>query len=67
MVLVVVAVVVAFSCWRWTFANDAQDIQGTWYIAGTQKTVDVTADGTIKVPEVLVPYMGGVEVIGDQA
>ena len=25
------------------------------------------ADGTIKVPEVLVPYMGGVEVIGDQA
>ena len=25
------------------------------------------ADGTIKVPDVLVPYMGGVEVIGDQA
>ena len=25
------------------------------------------ADGTIKVPEVLVPYMGGVEVIGAQA
>ena len=25
------------------------------------------ADGTIKVPEVLVPYMGGVEVIGSQA
>ena len=25
------------------------------------------ADGTIKVPEVLVPYMGGIEVIGDQA
>ena len=44
-VLVVVAVVVAFSCWRWTFANDAQDIQGTWCIAGTQKTVEVTADG----------------------
>ena len=44
-VLGVVAVVVAFSCWRWTFANDAQDIQGTWYIAGTQKTVEVTADG----------------------
>ena len=45
MVLVVVAIIVAFSCWRWTFANDAQDIQGTWYIAGTQKTVEVTADG----------------------
>ena len=44
-VLLIVAVVVAFSCWRWAFANDAQDIQGTWYIAGTQKTVDVTADG----------------------
>lgn len=24
-------------------------------------------DGTIRVPEVLVPYMGGVEVIGPQA
>ena len=45
MVLVAVAIVVAFSCWRWTFANDAQDIQGTWYIAGTQKTIEVTADG----------------------
>ena len=25
------------------------------------------ADGTVRVPDVLVPYMGGVEVIGDQA
>lgn len=55
-VLVVVAVVVAFSCWRWTFANDAQDIQGTWYIAGTQKTVDVTADGIKLADDVTYSY-----------
>ena len=50
------AVVVAFSCWRWTFANDAQDIQGTWYIAGTQKTVDVTADGIKLADDVTYSY-----------
>lgn len=55
-VLVVVAIVVAFSCWRWTFANDAQDIQGTWYIAGTQKTVDVTADGIKLADDVTYSY-----------
>ncbi|WP_418738817.1 hypothetical protein [Ellagibacter isourolithinifaciens] len=55
-VLVVAAVVVAFSCWRWTFANDAQDIQGTWYIAGTQKTVDVTADGIKLSDDVTYSY-----------
>ena len=55
-VLVVVAVVVAFSCWRWTFANDAQDIQGTWYIAGTQKTVDVTTDGIKLADDVTYSY-----------
>ena len=55
-VFVVVAVVVAFSCWRWTFANDAQDIQGTWYIAGTQKTVDVTADGIKLADDVTYSY-----------
>ena len=55
-VLVVVAVVVAFSCWRWTFANDAQDIQGTWYIAGTQKTVGVTADGIKLADDVTYSY-----------
>lgn len=55
-VLVVAAVVVAFSCWRWTFANDAQDIQGTWYIAGTQKTVDVTADGIKLADDVTYSY-----------
>ena len=48
--------VVAFSCWRWTFANDAQDIQGTWYIAGTQKTVDVTADGIKLADDVTYSY-----------
>lgn len=56
MVLVVAAIVVAFSCWRWTFANDAQDIQGTWYIAGTQKTVDVTADGIKLADDVTYSY-----------
>lgn len=55
-VLVVVAVVVAFSCWRWTFANDAQDIQGTWYIAGTRKTVDVTTDGIKLADDVTYSY-----------
>ena len=56
MVLVVVAVVIAFSCWRWTFANDAQDIQGTWYIAGTQKTVDITSDGIKLSDDVTYSY-----------
>ena len=55
-VLVVAAVIIAFSCWRWTFANDAQDIQGTWYIAGTQKAVDVTADGIKLSDDVTYSY-----------
>ena len=55
-VVLVVVAVVAFSCWRWTFANDAQDIQGTWYIAGTQKTVDVTADGIKLADDVTYSY-----------
>lgn len=55
-VLVAVAVVIAFSCWRWTFANDAQDIQGTWYIAGTQKTVDITSDGIKLADDVTYSY-----------
>lgn len=55
-VLLIVAVVVAFSCWRWAFANDAQDIQGTWYIAGTQKTATITADGIKLADDVTYSY-----------
>lgn len=40
----IAAIVVAFSCWRWPLSHDAQDIQGTWYIAGTQKTATITDD-----------------------
>ncbi len=43
-VAVVAAIVIAFSCWRWPLSHDAQDIQGVWYIAGTQKTATITAD-----------------------
>ena len=35
---------ISFSCWRWPLSHDAQDIQGVWYIAGTQKTATITAD-----------------------
>ena len=56
MVLFVAAVIIAFSCWRWTFANDAQDIQGVWYIAGTQKTVDITSDGIKLSDDVTYSY-----------
>ena len=55
-VLLIVAIVVAFSCWRWAFANDAQDIQGTWYIAGTQKTATITADGIKLADDVTYSY-----------
>ena len=43
-VAVIAAVVISFSCWRWPLSHDAQDIQGVWYIAGTQKTATITAD-----------------------
>ena len=43
-VAAIAAVVIAFSCWRWPLSHDAQDIQGVWYIAGTQKTATITAD-----------------------
>lgn len=56
MVLLVAAVIIAFSCWRWTFANDVQDIQGVWYIAGTQKTVDITSDGIRLSDDVTYSY-----------
>lgn len=43
-VAAIAAIVIAFSCWRWPFSHDAEDIQGVWYIAGTQKTATITAD-----------------------
>ena len=55
-VALIAAVVIAFSCWRWAFANDVQDIQGTWYIAGTQKTAAITADGIQLADDVTYSY-----------
>lgn len=39
-----VASVAAFSLFRWVFPADAQDFQGTWYIAGTDTPIVITED-----------------------
>lgn len=37
-------------------SRTTRGIQGTWYIAGTQKTVDVTADGIKLADDVTYSY-----------
>ncbi len=36
--------VVGFSWLRWFSADDAADIQGTWYLAGTSTPIEITED-----------------------
>lgn len=43
-VLVVGAVVGGFAWLRWFAADDAADIQGTWYLAGTATPIEITGD-----------------------
>lgn len=40
----VAAVVAGFSWLRWFSADDAADIQGTWYLAGTSTPIEITED-----------------------
>ncbi len=40
----VCAVVGGFSWLRWFSADDAADIQGTWYLAGTSTPIEITED-----------------------
>ncbi len=55
--VLVVAALVAFSIFRWAVGNDAQDIQGTWYVAGTDVPVEITQDAIKLNDEVSYAYV----------
>ena len=54
--VVLVGVAAAFSCFRWLGGNDAADIQGTWYVNGTDAPITVTADDIVLTDEVSYRY-----------
>lgn len=55
-VLVAATVVGALSYHRWYAYDDALDIQGTWYVSGTNTPIEVTADTIELTPEVAYHY-----------
>lgn len=56
-VLLAVGLVVGgFSYVRWFAHDDAADIQGTWYLAGTDTPVEITADRICLTEDVSYPY-----------
>ncbi|MDE8701913.1 hypothetical protein PZH32_02940 [Adlercreutzia equolifaciens] len=56
MVLVVGLLVGGFSYVRWFAHDDAADIQGTWYLAGTDTPIEITADRICLTDDVSYPY-----------
>ncbi len=55
-VVLVVACAGAFSAFRWLYGNDEADIQGTWYVAGTDTPIVVTEDAIEITDEVAYVY-----------
>lgn len=55
-VLVVGLVVGGFSYVRWFAHDDVADIQGTWYLAGTDTPIEITADRIHLTDDVSYPY-----------
>ncbi len=55
-VLVAGAAVGALSYHRWYAYDDALDIQGTWYVSGTNTPIEVTGDAIELTPEVAYHY-----------
>ena len=55
--MLVVASVGGFSWYRWLYGDDAVDIQGTWYIAGTDTPIVVTEDQIVLNEEVSYDYV----------
>ncbi len=55
-IVIVVVCVGGFSFYRWLWGNDPQDIQGTWYIEGTDIPVVVTEDRIILNDEISYIY-----------
>ncbi|MEE0705692.1 MAG: hypothetical protein UCH28_04835, partial [Adlercreutzia sp.] len=55
-VLVVGLVVGGFSYVRWFAHDDAADIQGTWYLAGTDTPIEIAADRIHLTDDVSYPY-----------
>ncbi len=47
-IVVVVACVGGFSLYRWVYGDDAADVQGAWYVAGTDTPIIIT-DGDIEL------------------
>ncbi len=56
LVVALVAVVGGFSCFRWLLNDDASDFQGTWYVAGTDTPISISADAIALNGEVSYGY-----------
>lgn len=55
-VLLVVAAVSGFWAVRWGLYDDAADLQGTWQIAGTTTTVEVTDESFVLTDDIAYDY-----------
>lgn len=56
LVVALVAVIGGFSCFRWLLNDDASDFQGTWYVAGTDTPISISADAIALNGEVSYGY-----------
>lgn len=56
LVVALVAVIGGFSCFRWLLNDDASDFQGTWYVAGTDAPISISADAIALNGEVSYGY-----------
>ena len=53
---IVLALGAAFAAFHWLYGNDAQDIQGTWYVNGTDATLAITEAEIVLTEEVSYTY-----------
>ncbi len=56
-IVVVVVCVGGFSLYRWLYGDDEADIQGMWYIAGTDTPILITADEIVLTDSVSYSYV----------
>ena len=56
LLVLVLALAVAFSVFRWVAGDDAQDMQGTWYVNGTDVTISITEEEMVLAEDVSYAY-----------
>lgn len=51
-----VAGLAAFAAYHWAWGDDAQDVQGTWYVNGTSATISIGESDIVLTDEVSYAY-----------